>query len=80
MLLNTVMKKTAHWPFPDNTRVIIYVDDILMECSSPAILGLALQQLSVLCDQTGLIIIEIRTKFQTNGRRVFTCPAIMTLL
>lgn len=63
MLFNILMDKIARWPFPGNTQVIIYADDILVQCSSSALLSLALEQLSALCEQMGLVINETKTKF-----------------
>ena len=76
MLFNVLMDKIARWPFPGDTQVTIYADDILVQCSSPVLLGQALQQLSALCVQMGLVINETKTKFQALGRRVHHPPAI----
>ncbi|XP_050700378.1 uncharacterized protein LOC126987455 [Eriocheir sinensis] len=80
MLFNILMDKIARWPFPGNTQVIIYADDILVQCSSPALLSLALEQLSALCEPMGLVINELRRNFKPVGGEFLICPALMALL
>ncbi|MPD02497.1 hypothetical protein E2C01_098084 [Portunus trituberculatus] len=47
------------------TLVLIYADDILLQCPPPRILQLAL---SALCVQMQLVINECKTKFQAKGK------------
>ena len=68
MLFNVLMDKIARWPFPQGTQVLIYADDILLQCLTPRILQEALSQLTALCVQMGLVINECKTKIQAIGR------------
>lgn len=74
MLFNVLLDKIARWPFPGNTQVLIYADDILLQHNSPAILNLALQQLSALCEQMGL-----RLNFNPVGGGLITCLVLTAL-
>ncbi|KAK3895411.1 hypothetical protein Pcinc_000864 [Petrolisthes cinctipes] len=75
MLFNTLMDKIARYEFPQGTQVIIYADDIVIQCETPRKLSSALEQLSSLCVQMGLVINEAKTKFQTS-LRVCRAPRI----
>lgn len=67
MVFNVLVDKTAHWRFPGNSQVIICADNVLVQCGSPAPLGVALRQLSAWCVQVGLAITETNAKVQANG-------------
>ena len=72
MLFNILMDRIARWPFPPGSQVVLYADDILIQCPSPNLLSICLQQLSTLCTQMGLVINESKTTFQANCR--ICCP------
>ena len=54
MLFNVLLDKIACHPFPHGTEVIIYADDILIQCDNPRILTTALQQLKTLRRANGI--------------------------
>ena len=56
MLFNILMDKVARYPFPQGTEVIIYADDILLQCNAPRTLASALSHLESLCTEMGLVI------------------------
>lgn len=66
LIINVLMDKIVHNPFPKKTEVTIYADDILLQSESPRTLTSALHQLEVLCVQMGFVINTSRTKFQTS--------------
>ncbi|XP_063848254.1 uncharacterized protein LOC135093209 [Scylla paramamosain] len=68
MLFNVLMDKIARCSFPQGTQVLIYADDMLLQCPTPRTLQLALSQLAALCVQMGLVINEYKTKFQVKGK------------
>lgn len=67
LLFNVVMDKIAQWPFPTGTQIIIYADDILLQCPSTFTLQSALNELQNLCVNLGLEINADKTKFQAKG-------------
>ena len=75
MLFNVLMDKIARYPFPQGTEVIIYADDILLQCDAPRTLTFALRQLETLCTHMGLVINETKTKYQASSR-VCKSPSI----
>lgn len=75
MLFNILMDKVARYPFPQGTQVIIYVADILIRCKTSRLLSSAVEHLTTLCVQMGLVINETKTKFQTS-QRICQSPSI----
>lgn len=68
MLFNILMDRLARHPFPQGTEVIVYADDILLQCDAPMTLRSALEDLEGLSIQLGLVINTSKTKFQASSR------------
>ena len=68
-LLRVVCVKIARHKFIQGTTVIIYADDILLQCDTPNIMAKAVKELETLCLSMGLVINETKTKFQAKQKR-----------
>ena len=64
-LFNVLMDKIARHNFPRGTEVVIYADDIMIQCRSEFALKNALDQLQSLCLDMGLDINEHKSKIQS---------------
>ena len=69
MLYNILMDKIARYEFTQGTKVIIYADDILIQCDTPTTLGKAVNELEQLCTCMGLVLNENKTKFQAKQKK-----------
>lgn len=70
-LFNVLMNVIAKHNFPSGTQVIIYADDILIQCKDMRILQKALNDLGALCCKMGLVICNEKTKIQTRRNEQF---------
>lgn len=66
MLFNVLMDKIARHVFPINTQIIVYADDIVIQCNDENKLRLALAELQNLCMHMGLVINENKSKYQSR--------------
>lgn len=66
MLFNIIMDKIARHSFPQGTEIIIYANDILIQCDSPRTLTTGLRHFENFCVHMGLIINATETKFQSS--------------
>ena len=68
MLFNVLLDKIGHHAFPAGSQVIVYADDILLQCVGAEAMGQALSNLHRLCLHLGLVINEGKTKYQSRRR------------
>ena len=66
MLFNILMDKIASYRFYGDAQVIIYADDILIQCSDEEVMSKVIEQLQSLCIYLGLVINENKTKYQSR--------------
>ncbi|XP_068204845.1 uncharacterized protein [Palaemon carinicauda] len=66
MIFNILMDEIASYKFHGNSQVIIYADDILIQCKSEETLSIVLTEMSDLCISLGLVVNEIKTKYQSR--------------
>ena len=66
MLFNILMDKIARHSFPKGTQIIIYADDIVIQCVDENTMKNALAELQNLCLHMGLIVNENKSKFQSR--------------
>ncbi|XP_068212642.1 uncharacterized protein [Palaemon carinicauda] len=64
MIFNILMDEIASYKFHGNSQVIIYADDILIQCKSEETLSIVLTEMSDLCISLGLVVNESKTKYQ----------------
>ncbi|XP_068227964.1 uncharacterized protein [Palaemon carinicauda] len=62
-LFNVLMDRIARHSFPRGTEVVIYTDDIVIQCTNEFVMKEALAELHNLCLYMGLIIHENKIKF-----------------
>ncbi|XP_066959103.1 uncharacterized protein [Macrobrachium rosenbergii] len=70
VLFNILMDRIASYQFPGNPQVIIYADDILIQCETEKDMIMVIRELSNLCMSLDLVVNEGKTKYQsklTNG-------------
>ena len=71
MLFNILMDNIASYKFYGNSQVIIYADDILIQCKSEEVMSKVIDEFQSLCISLGLVINENKTKYQSrivNGK------------
>ena len=72
LLFNILMDKIARHNFTEGTQIMIYADDIILQCKYESTMQMALEELQSLCMHMGLVINEGKTKYQsrchTNNR------------
>ena len=66
LLFNVLMDKIARHSFADGTQIVIYADDILIQCRNEELMNKALTELQNLCLYMGLVINERKTKYQSR--------------
>ena len=66
MLFNILMNRIGRHNFPHGTQVLIYADDILVQCVNEQVLTQALAELESLCLYMGLVINGEKTKYQSK--------------
>ena len=64
-LFNVLMDKIARHNFPRGAEIVIYADDIMIQCRNEFILKKALVELQSLCLDMGLVINEDKSKIQS---------------
>lgn len=69
VLFNVLMDRIARHNFAHGTKIIIYADDILVQCDTPKALSEAVNDLEGLCTTMGLVINETKTKFQAKQKK-----------
>ena len=67
MLFNILMDRIASYQFSGNAQVIIYADDILIQCETEEDLIKVIEELSELCMSLGLVVNENKTKYQSRN-------------
>ncbi|XP_076049565.1 uncharacterized protein LOC143030297 [Oratosquilla oratoria] len=67
-LFNVLMDKIARHNFTSGTQIIIYADDMVLQCANESIMEEALAELKGLCLDMGLVINENKSKVQTRMR------------
>ena len=60
------MDRVARHNFPKGIQIIIYADDIIMQCADESKMNIALEELQNLCMHMGLIINGNKSKFQSR--------------
>ena len=66
LLFNVLMDKIARHQFPAGTQILVYADDILLQCANEEIMNNAIIELQDLCLYMGLVINESKTKYQSR--------------
>ena len=66
ILFNVLMDKIARHNFPKGTQILLYADDIVIQCINARVMNMALAELQNLCLHMGLVINEQKSKCQTQ--------------